>query len=323
TQNTEAYQLYLKGRYFWDRRAAADLKKSIEYFEQALKKDPGFALAYAGLADSYALLVSGGGDFSMHVGDAISKAREAVMKALTLDESLADAHTSLGIIHLNYDWDWASAEREFKRALELNPGSSNAHYWYSLYLSAMDRPDEAIAEGRLAAQIEPLEPLRFAQVARALIYAGRFEEAVAESRKGLELDSNRVIARYMLAEAYLGLKQYQVAIAEYEKSSPFIENGPMADATIAVAHALSGQPGEAQRVLAELNKLAEREYVSPYYFIDLYSSIGDRDKAFEWVEKAYQERAGFLAYARVDNVLVRLRDDPRYADLLRRLELAS
>ena len=323
TQNAEAHQLYLKGRYFWEKRSADNLEKSIKYFKEALEKDPVYALAYAGLADSYALLASGGGEYSMHTSDAISKARTYVMKALELDETLADAHTSLGIIHLNYDWDWASAEREFTRALELNSGSSNAHYWYSLYLSAMGRGEEAIAESKLAAEIDPLSPLTVAQVARAFNYADQFDQAIIECRKALELDPNRAVAHYTLGMAYRGLKRYPEAIAEFNKVIPFAEGSPVAIAALGAVYALSGNRPEAEKILADLIKQEGHGYVSPYYFIDLYACLGDKDRAFKWIDKSYEERAGFLAYTKVEDIFDNLRDDPRYSALMQRLGLAQ
>jgi len=322
THDADAYQLYLKGRDQWEKRSKENLERSIDFFKQALEKDPNFALAYAGLADSYAMLASGGGEYSMQTRDAISNARNAVMEALRRDESLAEVHTSLGIIHLNYDWDWANAEKEFHRALELSPNSSNAHYWYSLYLSAMDRPEEAIAEARLAAEVEPLSPLIAAQVVRAFNYADRFDEAVNESRKALTLDPNRAVTHYTLGMAYRGLKRYGEAIEEFRKVIPFDVNSPIGPSAIGTVYALSGQRAEAGKILRDLQQKAQREYVSPYYFIDVYAGLGDRDQAFAWIEKAYEEHAGFLAYTRVDDIFDNLRSDPRYTDLLRRLGLA-
>jgi eukaryotic-like serine/threonine-protein kinase len=318
TENTEAYQLYLKGRYFWNKRTEKDLKKAIEYFEQTIAIDPTYALAYAGLADSYALF-----GFSLYAAlsprEADQKAESAALKALEIDDTLAEAHTALGLIQFRSKWNWLKAESEFKRAIELNPNYALAYQYYALVLASMERQDEALITIKRAQELEPVSFILNAAVARHLYWAGQYDQAIEQLRKTLELDPNFMAAHFRLGLVYEQKGMYEEAIAEFSKAKTISENNPFVIAGLGHVYGLSGNRKKAQELIFELKELSNRRYVSAYDMAVIYSGLGERDQAFAWLEKAYQERAGSLVYLKVEPVFDPIRSDRRFADLLRRV----
>lgn len=321
TENTEAYQLYMKGRFFWSRRVGGDLKKAVECFKQAIDLDPSYALAHAGLADSYSMLIVGGGKNSQYTAGMILKAKESAAKALEIDETLADAHTSMGIIYLNYDWDWQGAEREFNRALELNPMSATAHYWYALYLSAMGRLDEALAEGRAALKIDPLSPRMNGVVGRILCYSKQPDQAIEHLQTALDVEPGSEHLLSVLSLAYIQKQRYEEAIDIWQKFVNTSGNGTVELGTLAQVYAFAGRSSEALSILEEIRRRANQEYVSPYSFAEIYAALQDKELALEWLEKAYQERDSYLAYLKIDLTFDVLHGDPRFEQILRQIGL--
>ena len=320
TENTEAYQLYLKGRYFWNKRTEKDLKKAIEYFEQTIAIDPTYALAYAGLADSYALF-----GFSLYAAlsprEADQKAESAALKALEIDDTLAEAHTALGLIQFRSKWNWLKAESEFKRAIELNPNYALAYQYYALVLASVERQDEALTTIKRAQELEPVSFILNAAVARHLYWARQYDQAIEQLRKTLELDPNFMAAHFRLGLVYEQKGMYEEAIAQFSKARTISENNPFVIAGLGHVYGLSGNRKKAQELISELKELSKRRYVSAYDMAVIYSGLGERDQAFAWLEKAYQERAGSLVYLKVEPVFDPIRSDRRFADLLRRMGL--
>jgi eukaryotic-like serine/threonine-protein kinase len=322
TENTEAYQLYLKGRYFWNKRTEKDLKKAIEYFEQTIAIDPTYALAYAGLADSYALF-----GFSLYAAlsprEADQKAESAALKALEIDDTLAEAHTALGLIQFRSKWNWLKAESEVKRAIELNPNYALAYQYYALVLASMERQDEALTTIKRAQELEPVSFILNAAVARHLYWARQYDQAIEQLRKTLELDPNFMAAHFRLGLVYEQKGMYEEAIAEFRKARTISENNPFVIAGLGHVYGLSGNRNKAQELISELKELSNRRYVSAYDMAVIYSGLGERDQAFAWLEKAYQERSGSLVYLKVEPVFDPIRSDRRFADLLQRMRLPS
>ncbi len=316
TDNAEAYQLYLMGRYHVNRLTDDGFLKSLEYFQQAIEKDPNFALAHAGMAGSYNAL----GGFNVRPPrEVYPKARLAVLTALNLDPLLAQAHTELAMVNLTYDWDWSGAEREFKRALEINPSDSDAHYYYSLYLTLMGQFDNAIAEIRKAQELDPVSLVKLTGLAQMLLLARRYDEAIEQCRKALEMDPNLGFAHWLLGLAYMYKGSYDPAILALQKSIPLSGDSPDEAAALAHAYALSGNRTEARKILEDLKKQAKRRYTSPGTMADLYGLLGDKDQAFALLEKAYEERDNMVALLKVDPYFDPLRSDPRFTNLLRRV----
>src|SRR5688572_4661464 len=320
TDNVEAYQLYLQGRYFWNRRTDENLKKAVELFQQAIDKDPNYALAYAGLADSYALL--GGPVYGAESSNqTVTRAKTAALKALELDHNLAEAYTSLGYIASTYEWDFPSAEKNFKRALDLNPNYATAHHWYGLtYLSYVGRHEEAIRETQRAAELDPLSLIINSSYGRAFYYAKQYDKAIEQFRKTIELDPSFSRSHLYLGWTYEAKRMFNEAIAEYEKARA-LDNSPMIIASLAHALALSGKRIEAQKLLDELEGLSKSRYVSAYDLALIHIGLEDKDRVFQLLEKAYQERSSALSWLRVDQRLDKLRSDPRFSDLERRVGL--
>ncbi|MFQ5724209.1 MAG: protein kinase, partial [Terriglobia bacterium] len=317
TENTEAYQLYLRGRYHWNQRTPEGVRRGLEYFEEALQKDPLFALAYAGVADSYA--VGNGSYLGLTPQEARPRAKAAVMKALDIDDTLAEAHTTLADGLLYYDWDWEGAEREFRRAIELNPNYATAHQWYAEYLWAMGRHDEAIAQARLAWQSDPLSLIVNTTVGITLYYARRYEQAIDQFHQVLEMDDRFVPARIQLVRAYGQKGMLNEAIAEAQKVMSLTQGAPGGLAELAYAYAVAGKKDEAEKLLNELERLFQAKRVSPTTIALVYAALDDKDQAFAWLEKAYDVRDGGLIWFKEDPRLDPLRDDPRFQDLLRRM----
>lgn len=318
TENPEAYQAYLKGRYYWNKRTEAGLKKGIEYFQQAVDLDPSYALAYTGLADSYGLL-----PFSSAIPtrDVAQKAKTAAAKAIELDPNLAEAHTSLADVMELYDWDVAGAEREFKRAIELNPNYATAHHWYANLLDYLGRKEEAKREILRAQQLDPLSLIISHTVGGILLDARDYDQAIEQYKKTLEIDPNFPLTHEYLGLAYGGKGRYEEAVVELNRAIAPAGRRPVYVANLGYIHALSGKTAEANKMLEELMRRANTEYVSPYDIASVYTALGEREKAFAWLEKAVQERDVAIISLKVDPYWDSLRADPHFADLLRRVGL--
>ena len=316
TESNEAYQLYLKGRFYWNKRTAEALKKSIEYFNQAIEKDPSFALAYAGLADSYVVPAN-----RLPPREAMPKAKAAAIRALELDETLAEAHASLGRVLAAYDWDWTSAEKEYKRAIELNPRYAIAHQWYGGYLAVMGRSNEAIAERKRALELEPLSLIINFELGLAFYYARDYDQAIEQFQKTLELDQNFPPAHQFLPAAYEQKGMYGEAIAEFKKAIPLKQGSEwtLSKAGLGHVYAVTGKKSEARTVLDELKQLSEQEYVPATSIALIYAGLGEKDQAFAWLEKAYEQRAFQMQWLKIEPRWDSLRSDPRFQDLMRRI----
>ncbi len=319
----EAYRLYLKGRNSWNKRTPEALLQGIEYFQQAINTDSNYAAAYAGLADCYNMQVIYG---VKQPKDGFPKAKEAAIKALEIDDTLAEAHSSLAFIKFRWDRDRVEAEREFRLAIQHKPTYAPAHQWYSSYLASLERFDEAIAEAQRTSQLEPLSFTASSHLGWILYLSGRNDEAIAQCTKILSLDPNSFPARRYLGLAYQQKGMYPQAIAEFEKGVK-LSGSPLMLALLGHAYAASGKPGEARRVLSELADLAalqgteNKRYVSPYTIAAIYTGLGEKDQAFKWLERAYEERDVWLMNLKVDPVFARLRSDKRFQDLLTRAGL--
>jgi len=314
-----AYEDYLKGRYFWNKRTEDGLKKSIEYFEQAISQDPNFAAAYAGMADSYSIL----GSDVLSARVASSKARVAATKALELDPTIAEGHAELALVEFYYDWDWVRSEREFRHAIELNPSYAIAHQWYSYYLSAMGRFPEALEQARLAEQIDPLSLSINTTLAGRYRDLGEYVQAIDISRRTLEMDPNFVPAHFALGAAYEDQGLWPQAILEYQKAVNLSPNSPPALASLGSAYGYSGNRDAARKVLATLQDEAKQHYVSAFDMAAVFAGMGDSDDVFHWLGKAYAERESQMAFLNVSRRFSSMRSDPRFADLLHRMNLPA
>jgi len=314
----EAYETYLKGRYYSSKRTEKDLKKSIEYFQQAIKKDPDYAPAYSGMADAYTLLGYRG---ILPSNEALPRGKAAALKAVELDDSLAEAHASLAFIAETHEWDWATAEREYKRALELNPGYAAGHNWYAGYLMYVGRFEEGIVEAKRARDLDPLSlPVNNALAGRLLL-AGREKEAIEQSQKTLEMDPNFAPAHNELGWAYLRKGMNEEAIAEFRKEAALSGSDPDESIDLGYAYAVVGKRDEAKRILAKLKRKRERSFVPPTALGIISGALGEKDEAFAWLEKAYELRDPQLTYLKVGRRYTPLHSDPRFQDLLRRMGL--
>jgi TolB-like protein/Tfp pilus assembly protein PilF len=318
TENFEAYHLYLKGRFFWNRRTEEGLRKGLGYFEQALLEDPQYALAYIGLADSYNVL----GFYSyLSPKESFLKAKVAAEKALKLNEELSEAHSSLAYAMLYYDWDFASAEREFRRAIELNPNYPIAHQWYGNLLTAMGRWDEALQEFKRAQELDPLSLVITAVPGWTYYYARQYDKAVEFCHKAIEMDRNFALAHDWLGQAYERKGMYEEAISEFKEALSLSGQSPEITALLAHAYAVSGNKRQAQAILDDMIELSQGRYVPPYHIATIYVGLGDKNQAFKWLNVAYNDRQNILVFLKHDARLDNLRDDPRYQDLLRRIGL--
>jgi serine/threonine protein kinase/Flp pilus assembly protein TadD len=316
TENAEAYQLYLKGRYFWNRWSPEDAQKAVEYFQLAIDKDPGYALAYAGLADTF-ISQFWFGEIAPREG--APKAKAAALKALEMDEGVAEAHVSLGFVNLLYDWDWTEAEKHFQRALALNPSYANAHNWYSFYLMAMGRAEAALVESKRALDLDPASPGMNQIMAIQLVYARRFDDGIEQYRKALEMGQHD--AHLGLGSAYAAKGAYREAVSEFQKYAELDRGTPRSIAALAYAHARLNERSEALSAVEQLKTLSKHRYVPASTIALVYIGLGDKDQAFAWLEKAYDERAYSLVFLKVSPAFDPLRSDPRYAELLRRIGL--
>jgi TolB-like protein/DNA-binding winged helix-turn-helix (wHTH) protein/Tfp pilus assembly protein PilF len=320
TDNAEAYQAYVKGRFTVEKKTVDEAHLGIRYFEQAIAKDPSYALAYTGLADAYYTL--GDKDPAMSYNEAMAKSRMAAMRALELDDTLAEAHLSLAVVKLDYDWDWPGAEREFTRAIELNPSYTPAHHEFSHYLIAMGRADESLRESNRALELEPLSVKMNVHLAWHYLYTRQYDEAIAQCKKTLEMSPNYIRAHNFMGVAYLKKGMYAEAIRELQKAVSLKGEGMEAVGVLGHAYAAAGRREDALRSLAELRGVSERGYVSPWDQAIIYTGLGDKEQAFYWLEKAYEERHGGMTLLRQHLLLDSLRSDPRFASLVQRVGLA-
>ena len=310
-KQVEAYRFYLRGRNYWNKRTVEGLKQGIENFNHAIEVDREYAPAYAGLADCYNMLVVYG---VRTPKDAFPMAKQAAMKALEFDETLCEAHTSLAFVLFRFDWDRLEAEREFLLAIKYKPGYAPAHQWYSSYLAALERFDEAIAEARRTQELEPLSMITDAHLAWILYLAGRNDEAIAECNKLLEVDSGFFPAHRYLGLAYEAKGMYPEAIAEFEQGVK-LSGSPLMLALLGHAYAVSGNTAAARKVLADLKGVSAQKYVSPYTIAAIYAGLGENDQALRWLEIAHDERDIWLMNLKVDPVFAKLRREPRFKEI--------
>jgi serine/threonine protein kinase/tetratricopeptide (TPR) repeat protein len=318
TINADAYQAYLKGRFYWNKRTREGLLKGLEYFEKAIEYDPGYAQAYSGVADSYTLL----GRYSyLSPKEAMPKGKAAALKALEIDDTLGEAHNSLAFVKRYYDWDWVGAEKEYQRAIELSPNYATAHHWYALHLGQMARTAEALKEIRRALELDPLSIIINTNVAWSYYFARQYDKAIDQFRKTLDMDPNYAVAHMRLGDAYLQKKMYQDALSELQWAVALSPESMDALADLGYAYGVAGQRSEAEKVLVELTKFSEERYVSSYDLGVLYLGLGQRDRALDLLDKAYDERASYITFARVDPRLDSLRLEPRFKAIVAKLKL--
>src|SRR6267378_4405242 len=319
TVDPEAYQDYLKGRYWWNKRTGEGLNKGIEYFQKAIEKDSTYALGYTGLADCYSLLA----EYNIVLPkEAFPRANAAALKALEIDDTLGEAHTSLAKIKAVYDWDWPGAEREFRRAIELNPSYATAHQWYGEALGQMGRLDEAIAQYKRALELDPLSLVINRNMGFIFIAERQYDQAIQQERKTLEIEPKFGGARNLLGQAYILKSLFKEGIAEAEKDVLISPRNVDTLSWLGYAYAVAGRRAEALRVLDKLTQLSKQKHVPPLDMAAIHVGLVEKDKAFEWLEKGYEERSiGFGFGINPDPIWDPLRSDPRFADLLRRMNL--
>ena len=319
TNNAEAYQLYLLGRFHWSKFTEEGGRKGIDYFNQALVKDPNYALAYHGLSDAYQVL----GQIGSRPNEVLPKALVYADKALAADPTLAEAHLSRGACELWYGWNWTMAERELKRAMELNTNLADPHDLYGQFLAGMGRFDEAIAESKRALEPDPLSPLHNSNLAGVYYWARKYDLAIGQSRKVMELDKNFFETPLIMGLAYGQQGKYPEAIAQLVKARNLPDDFAPVTSQLAYIYAISGQRTEAQELLSELQERATREFVDPYHIAVIYLGLGDQDETFAWLNKAYEERSYWLLWLRVEPKFDGLRSDPRYQELVRRMNFPA
>lgn len=315
TDNIDAYHLYLRGRYFWNKRTGESITTGIEFFQLAIAKDPDYALAYAGLADSYAIIAFYS---NLPPKPAFEEAQKATARALEIDDGLAEVHASLGFIKEYYEWDWLGAGREYQKAIELNPNYATAHQWYGMYFMKLGQFDRAAEELTRALKLDPHSLIINSDLGLPHYFNGRFPEAIEQYRAVLEIDRNFIWARFFLGWAYEAFGRHSNAIEEFQ-SAQTIDDRPEVSAMIGHAYALSGKRDRAISILTRLEEQSKRQYISPYYIALIFVGLEDHERAFEWLEKAFSDRNEWLVWLKVDPRFDRLRTDPRFISLLRRI----
>jgi tetratricopeptide (TPR) repeat protein len=316
--NPDAYELYLKGQFFAAKGTEEGRRTAVRYFEQAIEIDPNNALAYAGIAASYAPLGYYG---SVSPVESDSKAVWAATKAIELDDTLSEAHKWLGLTRAVHEWDWPTGERELRQAIELNPGDAGAHNLYAQILMMTGRTQESEAESNEARRLDPLSPGTYALWAERLVWSRQYDQAIEKCQKAIELDPTYPAARLRLGVAYEAKGEYGKAITELERSRDLSGRTPYFLRSLGHAYATAGRKSQAQQILQGLTQDTAKRYVSPFAFALIYTSLGEREQAFDWLEKAYQLRDPSLSTIRGDPRLDLLRGDPRFQDLLRRVHL--
>jgi len=316
--STQSYENYLKCRYYWNKRSQEGLTKAIDYFQLATEQDPNYALAYAGLADCYSIIGSAIVG-TVPAAEVAPKARAAALKSLELDNTLAEAHTSLATVRFNYDWDWNAAASGFRRAVELNPSYATAYQRNSLYLMSMGRTSESIAEMNRAHDLEPLSISMNFSLGWRLYMAREYDQAIEQLRNTIDMDPDFVLPHLVLGQAYEQKKMYDQAIAELRRAAEISKSSPPAIAALARTYAVSGRTGEARTLLDQLMEQSKKRYVSPFYVAIVYAGLGENDRALDWLDKAYADHSNAIVFAKVDPQLDTLRATSRFQSLLHRL----
>lgn len=321
TQNAEAYHAYLKGRYYWNKQTADGLQKSVEHFEQAIAIDPNYALAYAGLADAYNLIATWGG---LPPAQVLPRSKDLALRAIEIDESIAEAHTALGGAKAMFDWDWAGADKEFQRAIELSPGNASVHHAYAMAcLLPTGRLDDALQEIKSAQQLDPLSLFINVSAGMVMNYAGRYDEAIEQFERALELEPNYFLSHWCLGYAYEAKGSNKEALEAYQKARMLSGGSSSTTKSLGHLYGVLGQKEEARTLLDELMEVSQHRYVSPYDIAGIYAGLGENAKAFEWLEKAVLDHAGALVWLKLDSTFKSLRSDPRFTELLRRINLGA
>ncbi len=313
----EAYEAYLKGRYYWNKRTGESMQKAEQYFEQAIDKDPTYAAAYSGLADCNSGLTWHG---FKSPAEALPKAYAAARKALEINPESAEAHASLGLA-MAHSWDWTGAEAEYRRALQLDPQYANAHHWYGDYLSIRGRHGEALAEAKHALELDPLNLMISTWVGLRYYMARDYSRAIDQNRNSVELDPNFAAAHLLLGEDYRGAGLHSEAVSELKKAENLSGDSPLYTAQVAVALAVAGRNGDALRIAHELEAISRKHYVSPYGLAQIYAALNKNEDTFKWLQAAYEDHAVWMGYLAVDPIFDRYRSDERFKDLLRRVGL--
>ncbi len=319
TENPEAYQLYLKGRFYWSKRSAGDIQKGIEFFQQAIDKDPTYALAYAGLADCYAVLPQYSGLPALEI---IPRAREAAVKALKIDSALADAHNTMAFALEELDWDFPAAEAEYKRAIDLNPDYPTAHHWYAILLSRLGRHDEGIREAERAYQLDPLSLIINNLRAVACLWKGDYDRAEQLQRKTFELDSTIAVGHVTMGHIYLAKHMVPEALLEFEKAVRIAGRRIEPLGALGYGCAVDGQKNRALDIIKEMKQLGEKGFDPPVLIAVVYLGLGQKDECFAWLEKGYQARSSWILTLQIDHRFDSIRGDPRFASLVKRVGLA-
>jgi len=318
TDDAEAYRLYLKGRHHWNRWTEDGFYKAIEYFQQAVEKDPAYALAYTGIADSYVLL---GWNSYLPPKDAFPKARVAAMAALRLDPELGEAHSPQAAVLWLYDWQWPEAQMEFKRSLALNPAHPTASHWYAECLMTMGRHSEAIARMKSSQDLDPLSLIISVAIGWAFYMAGQYEAAIEQLHRTVEMDPNYPVTYWILGLTLRKMGRHELAIAEGEKGVKLSGGSALMRAALAQTLATTDRRKDALQILDDLTTLSKEKYVSPYFFAGIHVGLGEDDRAIEYLEKSYEEHSHWLIYLHIDPSMDRMRSNPRFQDLLRRIGL--
>ncbi len=318
TADTEAYELYLKGRFFWYKRTPQATAEAAEYFQRALERDPRYALAYAGIADCYRTLAIMS---DVPSRDSFPKAKQAALKALAIDDNLAEAHGALGYIEYFFEWDWAAAEKEFLRAIEISPNYPLAHLGYAHLLSTLGRHEDALAEIDRAIKLDPLSPYEGTIKGQILFHSHRYSEAIGQVNRALEIEPNFWIGQIVLCRSYERLRRYEEALKACRKAAEFSGGVSEATSLAGYVYAVSGQRQQAEQALQALRVTSETRYVPPYNFALLYQGLGNSNEALKWLEKAYEQRDVHMVFLPVDSKWDALRNNPHFVDLIKRLNL--
>jgi TolB-like protein/DNA-binding winged helix-turn-helix (wHTH) protein/Flp pilus assembly protein TadD len=315
--NPGAYEAYLKGRYYWSKRTAEGIKKGSDYFQQAINQQSNYGLAYSGLADCNSGLTWHG---FASPKEALPRAKAAALKAIEIDPTSGEAHASLALV-LSHQRNWAAAENEFMRALQLSPRYANAHHWYGDYLSIVGRQEEALVEAKRAFELDPLSPMINTWLGLRYYHARRYDEAIEQGRKILEFDPSFAPAHLLLGQVYLQKGLHTQAISEFQMATSLSGDSPIYMAQVGVAYAAAGRNVEALSVISQLQKIAWQSYVSSYGLAQIYAALGDKQHAMMWLQSAYDERAVWMAYLKIDPVLDSVRSEPRFQELVRQMGL--
>ena len=313
----DAYEAYLKGRYYWNKRTAEGMQKAQVYFQQAINKDPSYGAAYSGLADCNSGLTWHG---FTSPAETLPRAKAAALKAVEIDPQSAEAHASLALV-LHHEWDWAGAGAEFKRALQLDPRYANAHHWYGDYLSVRGRHDEALVEAKKALDLDPLNLMTGTWVALRYYLARNYDGALEQSRNTVELDRNFAASHLLLGQTYVQMGLHEKGLAELQSAASLSGNSPLYLAQVAVAYASAGRKTDALRIVAQLRAISSQRYVSPYGLAQIYAALNDNEQTFKWLQIAYDDRAVWMSYLAVDPIFDGFRSDQRFRDLLGRVQL--